>query len=405
MTERLYYDSATTTRFDATIVETLTVDGRPAVVLRETYFYPASGGQPCDSGTLGDSRVIDVLVREADDAVVHVLDAPPAAGPLPAAIDWPRRFDHMQQHTGQHILSRAFVNTAGADTVSFHLGQDACTIDLNVAALADGAAAAAEALANAIVWENRPITARFVNRADLDRLSLRKLPDVNGDALRIVEIADFDWNACGGTHVSHTGAVGLIKINRLERQKGLVRVEFRCGARAVADYDARQTVVTALTNRLTCGYWEVDAAVGRLQAELKETARQLKKAQGALLQSEAAQLLAAAEPAGAVHLVVQAFDGRDAADIKALGGHLTRNGPVIALLGVAGSAAEFVFTCSRQAPGDMQALLRPILDTVGGRGGGSRQFAQGGGVALKKGALEQLLAGAAGTVRRQLASG
>ncbi|MCI0396910.1 MAG: alanyl-tRNA editing protein, partial [Chloroflexi bacterium] len=287
MTERLYYNDAYTTRFQAHVVERLTHQGRPAVVLDQTYFYPTSGGQPFDQGHLGGTPVIDVFVRDSDQAVIHVLGGEVWVDEIAAEVAWARRFDHMQQHTGQHILSQAFIQAAGAETVSFHLGDESCTVDLHVNQLAAAQIEQAELLANQIIWENRPVRATMVSQEQAARLPLRKVPPLEGDKLRVVEIKNFDLTACGGTHVSHTGEIGMIKIVKLERRGAELRVEFKCGQRALHDYRLKNSIINRLAAELTTGYLELEPTVTRMRDELKELRRVLKQQQTQLLSLEA----------------------------------------------------------------------------------------------------------------------
>ena len=215
MTERLYYTDSYTTTFQAIVVDQFDHNGRPALVLDRTYFYPVSGGQPADAGTLNGVPVQDVYIRETDGAVVHVLSATPSPAEMQGVqgvIDWDRRFDHMQQHTGQHILSQAFIQVADAHTVSFHLSDNSVTIDLNKEQLRPEDVEQAELLANQVIWEDRAIRIREVSPEEAERLALRKVPELESDKLRLVEIEQCDVTACGGTHVSRTGAVGMIKV-------------------------------------------------------------------------------------------------------------------------------------------------------------------------------------------------
>jgi alanyl-tRNA synthetase len=214
-TQRLYHSDAYTTDFDAELVETTSYNGLPSVILDRTCFYPTSGGQPHDTGVLNGLPVVDVVLREADGAVMHVLGGPATLdGPrVSGQIDWSRRFDHMRHHTGQHILSQAFVQLAQADTVGFHLSPDSVTIDLNRTDIGPATLDAAEDLANQIMAEDRPVRAYFPSDEELVMLKLRKVPDVEG-AFRVVDIQDFDQNACGGTHVARTGEIGIIKVLR-----------------------------------------------------------------------------------------------------------------------------------------------------------------------------------------------
>jgi alanyl-tRNA synthetase len=307
MTQRLYYADAYCTRFSARVTEQLTWDGRPAVVLDRTAFYPTSGGQPADRGVLDEVMVLDVVARE-DGAVVHVLERslPENEGEVTGNIDWPRRFDHMQQHTGQHVLSAAFERVLDTDTVGFHLGAEASTIDVNVTCLDAEAAESVEDLTNQTVWEDRPVGARFVSLDELASLPLRRPPAVDGP-IRVVDVAGFDVNPCGGTHVARTGEIGQVRISRLDYRGDETRVEFLCGRRALRDYRARSAVVNQLAARLTVGYWELDRAVERLQDEAKQTRHELRQVRERLLQVEAADLFQAAVSREGYRVVLRAW--------------------------------------------------------------------------------------------------
>lgn len=218
MTERLYYSDSYTRKFAARVRERAALPDRHAVILDRTFFYPASGGQPSDLGMLNGVAVEEAVVRESDKAVLHFLARPLDTDSVEGEIDWPRRFDFMQQHTGQHILSQAFIRSAEALTVGFHLGAETTTIDLDTEKIAPSAIERAEQIANEAVAANYPVRAWFPTADELSRLTLRKTPDVDGP-LRVVAIGEFDFNACGGTHVAHTAEVGPIKILKTEKQK------------------------------------------------------------------------------------------------------------------------------------------------------------------------------------------
>lgn len=400
MSKRHYYNDSYTTQFDATIKARLTVNDAPAVVLDGTYFYPSSGGQPNDSGTLGDVSVVDVFVREADQAIVHVLDREVDGERVSAEINWQRRFDHMQQHTGQHILSAAFAELADALTVGFHLGADSCTIDLATSKLSAEQIAAVEALANQVVWENRPITAKFIPKSDIPNYPLRKIPDVPGDELRLVIIPDFDYNACGGTHVRGSAEVGLIKINKVERVRGQVRVEFRCGQRALADYAKKESVVSGLAADLTCAIEDLPHNISNLRKDIKTANKQLKKQRNLLLQMEAEQLVKTAShqsPTGE-NIVVKAFNRRDANELRQLTNTTARAGNCIAMLGAAGNPAVVAFAKAKSSSGDMNELLQQILSKTGGTGGGSAMVASGGGFKATATEIEMLFEQLIGTM-------
>ena len=392
---RSYYTDSTTLVFAAEIVAADTRDGRPAVLLDPGYFYPTSGGQPHDTGELrrGDetARVIDVIERESDGAVLHVLDRPLPPGPVAAIIDRDRRLDHMRHHTGQHILSQAFIRVAAAETVGFHLSNQSVTIDLNRADLGATEIDAAEALANEVIQADTPVSVRFVTTAEAAALPLRKTPPGRDGRLRLIDIEGFDLTACGGTHVARAGEVGLVKIARTERRGATTRVEFLCAGRVLADYRAKQDVVRQLGELLTTGAAELPAIVAKLQEENKALRVDLRRQGDALLVLEAAQLLAAAEPLGAARLVTRVFAGRSPDELRRLATALAEAGGTVALLGLAGERSQLVFARSADAPGDMGALLKPALAALGGRGGGSPTLAQGGGPAADEAAVAAVL--------------
>jgi alanyl-tRNA synthetase len=372
----LYYSDPYLRSFDTKVVDKRDVDGQPGVVLAETAFYPTSGGQPHDTGHLDDVRVTDVLVDE-DGEVVHVVSRALGLGPVHGEIDWERRFDHMQQHTGQHILSQAFIETWGAETVGFHLGEEASTIDLDRAPLEADEVAAAERAANRVVMEDRPIRARFVAEAELLRLPLRKVPVVEGP-IRIVEVDSYDWSPCGGTHVATAGQVGLVKVARVERRKDVSRVHFLCGWRALADYRHKQEVVQSLTAHLTTSEDELLASVERVEEEAKQLYKDLGAAQEALLDLEVVEWLRGAETVGGQRVVRLAFEERDAAVLREAARRLTQQGGVVALLATQRPQPQFVFAAAEDVDAHMGNLVRAATGAVGGRGGGRPSYAQGG---------------------------
>lgn len=391
MTERLFWQDAYLRAFDAQVILSDRYDGRPAVVLDRTAFYPTSGGQPHDTGTLDGVAVVDVV--EADGRLWHVLAEPLPLGPVKGAVDWERRQDHMQQHSGQHILSQAFERVLGAETVSFHLGAESSTIDVATEDLDAGQVARVEAVANAVVLGDLPVTAQEYTPEEAAALALRKQP-AGHDRIRVVSIADFDRCACGGTHVRAAGEVGLIHIRRWERGRGALRVEFLCGARALRDYAFRDGLLQGLAGSLTVGVEEVPAAVARVQeaeAVARHGAEQLRQR---LLDLEWPQLAAAAEPVAgtAWRLVCRLLEGYDAGNMRYLAARLAEQPGMVALLAVTDPAPQICFARAGDVALDMNQILRAAAGPHGGRGGGRPQMAQGGGVAGE--ALEAVLAAA-----------
>lgn len=381
MTERLYYDKAYLRVFVARVLERRTVDGRPALVLDRSAFYPTSGGQQHDTGTLNDVAVVDVEVA-ADGAVLHLLaePLPEAVEEVIGAIDWPRRFDHMQQHSGQHLLSQAFYQTTGHETVSVHFGDELCTVDLAGDDLTGAQVAAVEDHANAIVWEDREIRAYEVDDSELASIPLRRPPKVTG-SIRIVEIDGYDWSACGGTHVAHTGSIGPIALLRVERSRGNSRVYFVCGRRAVEDARRRRELLAAVAGLLDTAPEEVPDLLAARQERMKEQDRQIRALQEELLGYRAQDLLAQAEPMQGFKLICRVMDGLDPGGLKSLAGELVAEPGIVTLLACAvNGKGTAIF--ARSADVDLHAgqLLRAVLPRFGGGGGGRPDFAQGGGV-------------------------
>jgi alanyl-tRNA synthetase len=398
MAERLYYSDAYCTAFDARVVERLTLADSPAVVLDRTAFYPTSGGQPHDTGTLNDVAVVEVMEREEDHAVIHRLGAPLSDDDVHGAVDWPRRFDHMQQHTGQHILSQACVQAADADTVSFHLSGDYSTIDLN-RNLDDDGIARAEALANQIVFEDRPVVARWVTPAEAAALPLRKPPAVL-DSIRIIQVEGFDWSACGGTHLARSGQAGLIKVTRGERRGSETRLTFLCGGRALAHYGLLNALTRDLALSLTVGVEELPQAVDRLQGEARTLRKERDRLNESLLDHEAAALANSAQAIGQVSVVRSVFEARAVDEVRRLATRIVAQPGHVALLGLRGEKAQLIFARAADLSYDMRPLLKEACRLVGGGGGGGPELAQGGGPNAAH--LDEAVQRAADELRRQI---
>jgi len=420
MTKRLYYDSSDIHEFDSVVEDVALVSPeqpRPAVILRETAFYPTSGGQVHDTGwlTLGGGgraedrlRVAEVADTE-DGRIVHYLEAPvklPVAGAaVHGSIDPERRRDHMQQHTGQHVLSAAFIELYQMPTVSFHMGKsdDYCSIDLAAPAVSSEQIGGAEKRANQIVFENRPVRVRYVSRTEAEKLGLRKLPPAERDELRLIEVADFDLSACGGTHVGASGQIGCIILRKNEKTRQGTRVEFVCGHRAVRmarrDYGALAEAALLFSTQL----WDVPEQVRKSLEENRLVRKQNEDTLEQLAELMAVAALRDLPERNGRKIVVRTFTDRDVAFAKLFAQKVTRAGtPAVALVASTMDPPGLVFAqTSPQSPGgsaDMGALLKQVLSSVGGRGGGSRDFAQGGVPAGSGVSAEQLLREAAGTI-------
>jgi len=374
---RLYYTDAYLTTFDAVVAERLQWGDRPAVVLDRTAFYPTSGGQPFDTGEIAAVRVVEVV--DADDGrVVHVVErAIDANTAVACRIDWARRFDHMQQHTGQHVLSAAFERVHGIRTESFHLGADTCTIDVS-ASVAPEAVIAVEREANRVVWTDRPVHVRFVEEAEAARLPLRK-PPARGGPLRVIEIEEVDLSACGGTHVARTGEIGLIALTNTERYKGGTRIEFVCGGRALSRVQQLREGLTAAARHLGCAPLDVPAAVERLQDETKQQRHTHRLQQQQLAELHGDRLRHEAVRRGDLLVVAQHAPDWDAQGLKSLATAISSQPHHVAVL-VGGEPQTVVVARGPDANVDAAAVVRALTSRFGGRGGGRPELAQAGGL-------------------------
>jgi alanyl-tRNA synthetase len=407
MTNRLYYADSHLHEFETVVQEIVpTSDGqsRRGVILRETAFYPTSGGQVFDTGWLTSSAQDRVRVEEVADTedgrIVHYLEAPVKLAPgdtVHGSIDAERRRDHMQQHSGQHVLSAAFIELYQIPTVSFHMGEDYCSIDLTTTSLRAEQVVSAEWRANEIIFENRPVTIRFVSRAEAEKLGLRKLPPADRDELRLIEIANFDLSACGGTHVTATGQIGSILLRKTETARQGMRVEFVCGGRAVSttrrDFSALSESAKLFSTQLADVPIQIRKIFDDIKLIRKQRDEALEELAGAMASAE---LYKSPETQGR-KLVVHLFANRDITFAKLFAQRVAHSGiSAIALVGSTMDPPGLVFAQSAGDTADMGALLKQTLASIGGRGGGSRDFAQGGvpaGIDIQK-----LLTQAAGTI-------
>jgi len=386
MTEHLYYHDSFLYEFDADVIDITTVDSRPAIILNRTAFYPTSGGQVFDTGWIVPAgaeklRVAEVTEQE-DGTILHFLESPAQVQPgsrIHGLIDVERRHDHMQQHTGQHVLSAAFVRSFNMPTVSFHMGAESCSIDLDTKGLTAKQAEAAEMLANGVVTENRSVSIRFVAGEEAQKLRLRKLPPVERDQLRLIDIHDFDLTACGGTHVTATGQIGCILLRKIEKVRQGWRVEFVCGQRAVSTARRDYTALAESAGLLSTQVWDVPEQIRKAQEESRLLKKSAEHALAEFADLYASQMLAETAESSGRKVVVRVFSDRDLGFIKLLAQKLTRqSASVIALLGVRSNSPTLVFAQSPGQPFDMGALMKEALAKLGGRGGGSKDMAQGG---------------------------
>jgi len=381
LTQRLYYTDSFLHEFEARVAN---VNGQ-IVTLDRSAFYPTSGGQVFDTGWLevegSRVRVKEVTEDEQTGNVLHIVEAAESMQKGSVAhgmIDAERRFDHMQQHTGQHVLSAAFEKLYSFATVSFHMGDESCTIDLAANAVSSKQLESAERLANQVIAEDRPVAIRFATPEEARTLGVRKIPVAGRDKLRLIDVRDFDLNACGGTHVRSTGQIGCVLLRKTEKVKQGVRVEFVCGLRGVRIARRDFETLTEAAAVFSTHIWEVPQQVRKSLDEVKAA----QKAQHRLLEEvaelQAQQMLQAAPEQDGHKLVVQFFPERDLGSIKMLAQKLTKAGNAVALLGCGGQQPSLVFAQTSGLPHDMGALMKHTVQRLGTRGGGNRDMAQGG---------------------------
>jgi alanyl-tRNA synthetase len=391
-TEKLYWQDPFAKTFETAGARLGTFGGQPSVILDRTLFYAEAGGQLGDQGTLRvggrELGVTDVQIDEAED-IHHIVPGLTAAGPedsldlrgtVEGTIDAARRRDHMVQHTAQHMLSRALVDAARAETVSARLGSTSCTIDVSVADIPDAALAQAADLVNAAVMDDLVVRSLFPTAAELSTLKLRREPKVTTN-IRVIDIEGFDVSPCGGTHCTRTGQIGAIVIAGTERYKGKLRVSFHAGRRALADAHARQAALGALAGELTCGPLDVPAAVMKLRGELKARMEALSATRGELVELLARELLAAhpPDPSGTTRIVV-GRDRDDVAMLRTLAGRIAARPDVVAFCAAPDPATGDRAVVVQRGSGttfDCGAWLKTVTLAHGGRGGGRPERAEG----------------------------
>jgi alanyl-tRNA synthetase len=385
-TERLYYDDSYLREFEAQVIDVEPQLPNFRVYLDRTAFYPESGGQPMDRGTLGGFPVVQVT--EEGDAVVHLVERELPREKVKGVIDWPRRFDYMQQHTGQHVLSAAFQKVAEARTVGFHLGTGVSTIDLDSDRLGRRQMEQAEELANQILFEDRPVHIIHCAAAEANQMELRK-PTQRAGKVRVVEVEGFDRSACGGTHVNRTGAIGLIRLRKIDRRKNLTHVEFVCGGRALKCARQDYEVLTKAAGLFSTSAENIPALISQQTEEVRLAIRSRGKLLERLCEYKARELWAAAPERNGIKVVRLVFSGEANLEAKLFAHAVAKQLSSVGLIGVKGKPAALFFSQSVGGPFNMGTIMQQTVAQVGGKGGGARDFAQGGG--LDEGKLEDAL--------------
>src|SRR5579859_4938069 len=377
-TKRIYYDDAFVKKFEAEVLSCKEQEGnagkRWRVLLDKTALYPASGGQPDDRGRIGEAEILEIA--DEGEEIAHFVDRPVSLGLAKAEVDWKRRFDHMQQHTGQHLLSAVLQKQFGLETVSFHLGEEICTIDLRGPEPSVETLVAAEGATNDVIFEDRPVKVLYATREELRGLGIRKEVDREG-VLRAIEIEGADLQPCGGTHVARTGQIGMVQLRRCTKIRQDWRLEFLCGERvaraARADYETRR----GIAEKLKCSLEEVSSAVEKALAE-RDASFKSAKARGERLAELEAEKIVRETPADAngVRVVARVMEGMEASFVVLLAPAIAAQAKTVALI-ARRECGHVLFGQHPSVGKDMNALLKKVLGEVGGKGGGTKDFARG----------------------------
>lgn len=390
MTRKLYYQDAYMKTFQTKIQNQQQDDFGWYVVLEKTAFYPTGGGQPHDIGTIKGKRIISV--EEVNGEIRHYIEEPfeDTSGVVEGTIDWDRRFDHMQQHAGQHILSAAFAEELQYETISFHLGKEILTIDLDVSEIQESDAVKAEALANQIIRENRTIETKWVTEAQLSDYPLRKQPSVTGE-IRLVIIPDFDYNGCGGTHPLSTSEVGAIKILDWEKHKGHIRLQFVCGDRVLNQLHRKNELLKELTGVLQSPVETMVSTAQRLIAEQKEQEKALEGLKEILLTYEAEGLLGEGTSQEGYTLIKKTYTDRPVQELQKIAQHIVaKREEAIVLLVVQNDQKLQLVAAKGSLPSvNLREVAQKVFPMISGKGGGKESFVQGGGEAVMS--TEELL--------------
>lgn len=369
-TKRLYFDNPYQVEFRAKVLEKGIFEHKPSLILDQTCFYPESGGQPSDKGTINSVRVFNVL--EEGEQIVHLLEEDIEAEEVRGKIDWETRFDYMQQHTGQHILSQSFYELFGAETLSFHLGEDLSTVEIDIRKVIEDDVGKVESRANEIVFQNREIKKYFISEERIGDVPLRKPPQKKG-TIRVVEVADFDYSACGGTHCRRAGEVGIIKIIKWERIRNNIRFEFVCGKRALKDYTLKNRVLNKIATHLTVHEREVISSVENALSDIKSQKKKIKKMQERIALFEAREIIRKTKE----KIIKDILRERTPEEVRFLALNIIKSGDFVVLFGaVREKRAHMVLACSESLNLDMRELVPLVSPLIEGRGGGSSSLVE-----------------------------
>lgn len=364
-TEKLYFQDAYLKEFTALVIGREVRDGYPVVILDRTAFYPESGGQPHDLGWLNEVRVI--RVEEEEEVILHFLERNLLEDQVTGRIDWSRRFNHMQQHTGQHILSQAFYEVVKGETLSFHLGQEESTVEIGLPAIKDKTLAEVEELANRIVFSDLEVKTYFLQEEKIATIPLRKPPKKTG-LIRVVEVDGFDYSACGGTHCRRTGEVGLIKILKQEKIRGNVRFSFVCGFRALKEFENRRRWLQETARLFSAEESEVFSCAEKTLAELKNLKKKQKKLEEKLSFFEARELIEKSSS----KIISGIFPEKSPDEVKYLALNLIHQAEVLAALATfRENYFHLVIAASEKIKVDVREVIALLQTEIKLKGGGS----------------------------------
>ncbi len=363
-TKRLYLESPYKVEFEAQVVEKMIWEQKPALILDQTCFYPESGGQPCDKGMINGIEVIKVLEDEA--RIIHLLAEDISSDKVTGKVEWQIRFDHMQQHSGQHILSQSFHELLGAETLSFHLGEAISSVEMDLRKISEEEVENVERRANEIVFQDREIKCYFIPEEKIESVPLRRPPKKKG-LIRVVEVSDFDFSACGGTHVRRAGEIGLIKILKLERIRNNIRFEFICGKRTLEDYLWKNRILRELSTRFTVNEGEILSSVEKLSSDLKSQKRKGKKMQEKIAQYEAQEIIQETKE----RIIKELFVDKTPEEVRFLVLNIIRKGDFVVLFGLKGEErGHLILACSENVNIDMREIVPLVSPLIKGKGGG-----------------------------------
>jgi alanyl-tRNA synthetase len=394
LTERLYFSDAYLTEFEARVVRREEKDDRTVLILDRTAFYPESGGQPADRGTIDGFAVLDV--QEEGDDIRHTVEGRPAGETVKGKIDWPLRFDRMQQHSGQHVLSQAFLEALNGETRSFHLGDEVSTLEIGLSQASEDDLERVERAANAVVFEDREVKTYFVSGEEVARVSLRRPPKKEG-TIRIVEVAGYDYSACGGTHVRRTGEIGLIKVARWERIRGNLRFDFLCGGRALRDYALKNRALRRVSGCFSVAEKDAADAVDKALADLKALKKASRTLEETLAGYEARELIEQAPG----RVIRRVFAGRTPEEVRRLALKIIRQASRVVLFATRVEPQSHLFLArSDDLDLDLREWVPRISSTVKGKGGGGPSLVEI--VTRDSGRIDEALAEAEESIRPRI---